>query len=91
MVWCMDGMENKEWRGRKGAVPYLFYSILSPLSFLFGVQQFVVVLLFFAKIINKIKQIIKKKVFIGGCYRKYLIIIIINSLRTGTKFIQLMF
>ena len=46
---------------------------------------------FFAKIINKIKQIIKKKVFIGGCYRKYLIIIIINSLRTGTKFIQLMF
>ena len=68
----------------------VWWLILSPLSFLFGVQQFVV-LLFFAKIINKIKQIIKKKVFIGGCYRKYLIIIIINSLRTGTKFIQLMF
>ena len=68
----------------------VWWMILSPLSFLFGVQQFVV-LLFFAKIINKIKQIIKKKVFIGGCYRKYLIIIIINSLRTGTKFIQLMF
>ena len=87
MGWRIKNGEG----GRELYRTYLFYSILSPLSFLFGVQQFVVVLLFFAKIINKIKQIIKKKVFIGGCYRKYLIIIIINSLRTGTKFIQLMF